>query len=29
MTWYTKVTSNISYLPDFIEYYNTEHIKAK
>lgn len=29
MTWYSKVTNNISYLPDFIDYYNHELIKAK
>ena len=29
MTWYTKVTNNISYLPDFIDYYNKEIESAK
>jgi len=29
MTWYSKVTNNISYLPDFIDYYNHELTKAK
>lgn len=29
MTWYNKVTDNISYLPDFIDYYNKELDRAK
>jgi len=29
MTWYNKVTGNISYLPDFIDYYNQELDRAK
>lgn len=29
MTWYNKVTDNISYLPDFIDHYNRELESAK
>lgn len=29
MTWYSKVSNDISCLPDFIEYYNIEHTNAK
>ncbi len=29
MTWYNKVTANISHLPDFIDYYNQELDRAK
>jgi len=29
MTWYNKVTNDISLLPDFIDYYNQEHVNAK
>jgi hypothetical protein len=29
MTWYNKVTGNISYLPDFIDHYNQELDRAK
>lgn len=29
MTWYNKVTSNIAYLPDFIDYYTTELDSAR
>lgn len=29
MTWYTKVSQDISYLPDFIEHYNRELENAK
>lgn len=29
MTWYNKVTADISYLPDFIDHYNRELESAK
>ena len=29
MNWYTRVTDNIAYLPDFIEFYTKELDKAK
>lgn len=29
MTWYTKVTSDLSNLPDFISYYEAELLQAK
>jgi len=29
MTWYNKVTQDISYLPDFIDHYNIEIERAK
>jgi hypothetical protein len=29
MTWYTRVTQNLSVLPDFIDYYNNELALAK
>jgi hypothetical protein len=29
MTWYNKVTQDISHLPDFIDYYNTELERAR
>ena len=29
MTWYSKVTSDLSYLPDFITHYEVELISAK
>lgn len=29
MTWYNKVTQDISHLPDFIDYYNLELERAK
>jgi hypothetical protein len=29
MAWYNKVTENISYLPDFVDYYNQELNRAK
>jgi hypothetical protein len=29
MTWYSKVTSDLSYLPDFITHYEGELISAK
>lgn len=29
MTWYTKVTADITQIPDFINYYETELLSAK
>jgi hypothetical protein len=29
MTWYTKIAKDISYIPDAVDYYNTELIDAK
>lgn len=29
MTWYNKVTSDLSVIPDFIDFYNNELISAK
>jgi hypothetical protein len=29
MTWYTKISKDISYIPDAVDFYNAELLEAK